>query len=233
MGGYFDFMYGDIFTFGLAIAGLIIIVWAQIKVNSAYNKYKKVKIIKDINGREAARMILEKNGLDIYVVETEGELTDHYDPSRKVVKLSPSIFRDNSVAAVAVAAHECGHALQDKEGYVFMRIRASLVPVVSFISYAGYIAMFIALFAGAMQYFLIGIIMVAATSIFQFITLPVELDASRRALIQLKELNIVSSEELPKAKDVLDAAAMTYIAGTLSSMLQLLRLVLLFTRNRD
>lgn len=233
MGGYYEIMYGDIFTWGLAIIGFIIVIWAQAKVSSTYGKYKKIKISKEIDGREAARLILEKNNLDIYVVETPGELTDHYDPSRKVVKLSPSIFRDNTVAAVAVAAHECGHALQDKEGYVFMRIRASLVPVVNFISYAGYIAMFISIFAGVMQYFMIGIIMVVATLVFQFITLPVELDASKRALLQLQELNIVSKEELPKAKEVLDAAAMTYIAGTIASFLQLIRLILLFNRDRD
>lgn len=233
MGGYYELIYGDIFTWGLAIVGFIIVIWAQVKVNGTYNKYKKVKLNKDINGREAARLILEKNNLDIYVVETQGELTDHYDPSRRVIKLSPAIFRENTVAAVAVAAHECGHAIQDKEGYTFMRIRTALVPVVNFISYAGYIAMFISIFAGAMQYFMIGILIVAATLVFQFITLPVELDASRRALLQLEELKIVTKEELPQAKEVLSAAAMTYIASVLASLLQLIRLVLLFNRDRD
>jgi Zn-dependent membrane protease YugP len=233
MGGYYELIYGDIFTWGLAIVGFIIVIWAQVKVNGTYSKYKKVKLNNDINGREAARLILEKNNLDIYVVETQGELTDHYDPSRRVIKLSPAIFRENTVAAVAVAAHECGHAIQDKEGYTFMRIRTALVPVVNFISYAGYIAMFISIFAGAMQYFMIGILIVAATLLFQFITLPVELDASRRALLQLEELEIVTKEELPQAKEVLSAAAMTYIAGVLASLLQLIRLVLLFNRDRD
>lgn len=233
MGGYYELIYGDVFTWGLAIIGFIIVIWAQVKVNGTYSKYKKVKLSKDINGREAARLILEKNNLDIYVVETPGELTDHYDPSRRVIKLSPSIFRDSTVAAVAVAAHECGHAIQDKDGYTFMRIRTALVPVVNFISYAGYIAMFISIFAGAMQYFMIGILIVAATLLFQFITLPVELDASRRALLQLEELKIVTKDELPKAKEVLSAAAMTYIASVLASLLQLIRLVLLYNRNRD
>ncbi len=233
MGGYYELIYGDAFTWGLAILGFIIVIWAQAKVSGTYGKYKKVKLSKDIDGREAARLILEKNNLDIYVVETPGELTDHYDPSRQVIKLSPAIFRENTVAAVAVAAHECGHAIQDKEGYTFMRIRAALVPVVNFISYAGYIAMFISIFAGAMQYFMIGILIVIATLLFQFITLPVELDASKRALIQLEELKIVSKDELPQAKEVLNAAAMTYIAGVLASLLQLIRLVLLFNRDRD
>lgn len=233
MGGYYELIYGDVFTWALAIVGFIIVIWAQVKVNGTYGKYKKVKLSKDINGREAARLILEKNNLDIYVVETPGELTDHYDPSRRVIKLSPSIFRENTVAAVAVAAHECGHAIQDKDGYTFMRIRTALVPVVNFISYAGYIAMFISIFAGAMQYFMIGILIVAATLIFQFITLPVELDASKRALLQLEELKIVTKEELPQAKEVLSAAAMTYIASVLASLLQLIRLVLLFNRDRD
>jgi len=233
MGGYYELIYGDVFTWGLAIVGFIIVIWAQVKVNGTYGKYKKVKLSKDINGREAARLILEKNNLDIYVVETPGELTDHYDPSRRVIKLSPSIFRENTVAAVAVAAHECGHAIQDKDGYTFMRIRTALVPVVNFISYAGYIAMFISIFAGAMQYFMIGILIVTATLLFQFITLPVELDASKRALLQLEELKIVTKEELPQAKEVLSAAAMTYIASVLASLLQLIRLVLLFNRDRD
>ncbi len=233
MGGYYELIYGDAFTWGLAIVGFIIVIWAQAKVSGTYNKYKKVKLTKDIDGREAARLILEKNNLDIYVVETPGELTDHYDPSRRVIKLSPSIFRENTVAAVAVAAHECGHAIQDKDGYTFMRIRTALVPVVNFINYAGYIAMFISIFAGAMQYFMIGILIVTATLLFQFITLPVELDASKRALIQLEELKIVSKDELPQAKEVLNAAAMTYIAGVLASLLQLIRLILLFNRDRD
>ena len=233
MGGYYELIYGDVFSWGLAIVGFIIVIWAQVKVNGTYGKYKKVKLSKDINGREAARLILEKNNLDIYVVETPGELTDHYDPSRRVIKLSPSIFRENTVAAVAVAAHECGHAIQDKDGYTFMRIRTALVPVVNFISYAGYIAMFISIFAGAMQYFMIGILIVTATLLFQFITLPVELDASKRALLQLEELKIVTKEELPQAKEVLSAAAMTYIASVLASLLQLIRLVLLFNRDRD
>ena len=233
MGGYYELIYGDVFTWGLAIIGFIIVIWAQVKINGTYSKYKKVKLSKDINGREAARLILEKNNLDIYVVETQGELTDHYDPSRRVIKLSPAIFRENTVAAAAVAAHECGHAIQDKEGYTFMRIRTALVPVVNLISYAGYIAMFISIFAGAMQYFMIGILIVAATLVFQFITLPVELDASRRALLQLEELEIVTKEELPQAKEVLSAAAMTYIASVLASLLQLIRLILLFNRDRD
>ncbi len=233
MNGYYELIYGDAFTWGLAIVGFIIVIWAQVKVNGTYNKYKKVKLSKDIDGREAARLILEKNNLDIYVVETPGELTDHYDPSRRVIKLSPSIFRENTVAAVAVAAHECGHAIQDKEGYTFMRIRTALVPVVNFISYAGYIAMFISIFAGVLQYFMIGILIVTATLLFQFITLPVELDASKRALLQLEELEIVSKNELPQAKEVLSAAAMTYIASALASLLQLIRLILLFNRNRD
>ena len=233
MGGYYELIYGDVFTWGLAILGFIIVIWAQVKVSGTYGKYKKVKLNKDINGREAARLILEKNNLDIYVVETPGELTDHYDPSRRVIKLSPAIFRENTVAAVAVAAHECGHAIQDKEGYTFMRIRTAIVPVVNLISYAGYIAMFISIFAGAMQYFMIGILIVTATLLFQFLTLPVELDASKRALLQLEELKIVSKEELPQAKEVLSAAAMTYIASVLASLLQLIRLVLLFNRDRD
>jgi len=178
-------------------------------------------------------MILKKHGLDLYVVETSGELSDHYDPSRKVIKLSKDIYSLNAVSSVSVAAHECGHAIQDQEGYKFMRIRTTLVPIVNFISYMGYIAMIVSLIAGAMSYFAIGIVIVFATLIFQLITLPVEFDASRRALFELQDLNIVSLDEIEGSKKVLKAAAFTYVAGLLASLLQLLRLVLLFTRNRD
>ena len=233
MTGYYDYMYGYDFSYLLVIIGFVIIMFAQIKINVTYGKYKKVKCKSNITGADAARMILKKHGLDLYVVETSGELSDHYDPSRKVIKLSKDIYSLNAVSSVSVAAHECGHAIQDQEGYKFMRIRTTLVPIVNFISYMGYIAMIVSLIAGAMSYFAIGIVIVFATLIFQLITLPVEFDASRRALFELQDLNIVSLDEIEGSKKVLKAAAFTYVAGLLASLLQLLRLVLLFTRNRD
>ena len=125
----------NIITIMLSVIGFVIVLAAQSFISSSYNKYKKVSNNKNISGSEVARIILDKNGLnDIHVVEVSGELTDHYDPTRKVVRLSSSIFHGNSIAAMAVAAHECGHAIQDKENYTFMRIRSSLVPVVNFVS---------------------------------------------------------------------------------------------------
>lgn len=228
----YDLMYGDMFTWLLVIVGVILVIYAQAKVNLAYNKYKKIKCSKNINGAEAARLILKKNNLDLYVVETPGEMSDHYDPSRKTVRLSPVVFRENTIASIAIAAHECGHAIQDKENYTFMRIRASLVPVVNLVSYAGYFAMIVSIFMGAMQYLMVGILMELATVVFQLVTLPVEFDASKRALKEIEELNLVSKEELDGAKKVLSAAAFTYVASALAALLQLLRLVIMYS-NRD
>ena len=230
----YDLMYGDMFTWLLVIVGVILVIYAQAKVNSAYNKYKKIKCSKNINGAEAARLILKKNNLDLYVVETPGEMSDHYDPSRKTVRLSPVVFRENTIASIAIAAHECGHAIQDKENYTFMRIRASLVPVVNLVSYAGYFAMIISIFMGAMQYLMVGILMELVTVVFQLVTLPVEFDASKRALKEIEELNLVSKEELDGAKKVLSAAAFTYVASALAAILQLLRLLIMYgNRNND
>ena len=145
MGG-FVYGYEDIFTIALAILGFLIVLMAQAKVNNAYKTYRKITSKQGLTGFEVARKILDSNGLsNVHIVEIKGELTDHYDPSRRVIKLSPSIFRENTVAAVAVAAHECGHAIQDKDGYTFMKIRSALVPVVNFVSYIGYFVMFISL----------------------------------------------------------------------------------------
>lgn len=229
----YDLMYGDMLTWLLVLIGFVLVIYAQAKITSIYNKYKKVRCSKDINGREAARLILKKNNLDLYVVETPGEMSDHYDPTRKTVKLSPVVFGENTVASIAIAAHECGHAIQDKENYTFMRIRSSLVPVVNLVSYAGYFAMIISIFMGAMEYLLVGILMELATVAFQLVTLPVEFDASKRALKEIEELNLVSKEELNGARKVLNAAAFTYVASTLAALLQLLRLVLMYNRNRD
>lgn len=229
----YDLMYGDMLTWLLVLIGFVLVIYAQAKITSTYNKYKKVRCSKDINGREAARLILKKNNLDLYVVETPGEMSDHYDPTRKTVKLSPVVFGENTVASIAIAAHECGHAIQDKENYTFMRIRSSLVPVVNLVSYAGYFAMIISIFMGAMEYLLVGILMELATVAFQLVTLPVEFDASKRALKEIEELNLVSKEELNGARKVLNAAAFTYVASTLAALLQLLRLVLMYNRNRD
>ena len=223
----------NIFTIMLFIAGLLIVSYAQNKVSSNYKNYKTIKIKSNISGVEVARKILDANGLkDVHVVKIKGELTDHYDPSRKVVRLSNHIFNEETIASVAVAAHECGHALQDKDGYIFMKIRSMLVPVVNFITYIGYAVALISLMAGVTGYLMVGILIVLMAVIFQLITLPVEFDASKRALIELEKLSIIDKEEKESAKEMLDAAAFTYVASFISSVMNLLRLIIM-VRGRD
>ena len=188
-----------------------------------------------MTGKDVARKILDKNGLKhIQVVETSGNLTDHYDPSNEVIRLSTNIYEETTIAAMAVAAHECGHAIQDKDGYKFMKIRSALVPIVNFVNYAGYFVIAISLLAGVTGYLILGIITVLATLVFQLVTLPVEFDASRRALEELEINQLVSEEEKEGATNMLKAAAFTYVAGVLSSLLNLIRLILmLLDRKRD
>lgn len=228
------YLYGleTIVTIGISVVGFLIVLVAQMKVKSSYAKYKEVSNKKNISGSEVARIILDKNGLtDVHVVEVKGELTDHYDPSRKVVRLSSSIFHGSSIASLSVAAHECGHALQDKENYSFMRIRSSLVPFVNLVSYLGYFVLIISIFAGITGYLMVGIIMILATLIFQLVTLPVEFDASKRAQLELEQLNLIATGEGELVNDMLKAAAMTYVASVISSILSLLRLIIMFSNN--
>lgn len=230
----YTMQYENILTILCFVTSIIVVSYAQIRINSSYNKYKKITNNNKISGSEVARNILDSNGLNnIYVVETKGTLTDHYDPSRKVVRLSSEIFHGDTIAALSVAAHECGHAIQDKEGYSFMRIRSMLVPIVNLVSYLGYFGIIVGILAGISGYLLIGIITLLATIIFQLITLPVEFDASKRAGKQLNKLNLINNEEQSGVKSVLGAAAFTYVASLLSTLLNLLRLVLMFSRRDD
>lgn len=215
-------------TILLLVVSIIITAVAQIRVSSAYSKYKKVKSYNKMTGQEVARMILDRNGLeDVYIVKTRGELTDHYDPRRKVIRLSNSIYDGDSIAAVSVAAHECGHAIQDKDGYMFMRIRSMLIPVVNFMSYAAYFVILISIFAGATGYLTFGIIALMITLLFQLVTLPVEFNASTRAKAQLSNLGVVRSDEEESVKKMLGAAAMTYVASLLTTIIQILRLLIM------
>lgn len=224
----------DLFIYyGLGILGFIIVLWAQFNVTGNYKKYKEYTVKSKLTGQEVARKILDANGLkDVYVVETKGELTDHYDPTRKVVRLSSAIFHEDSISSVGVAAHECGHAIQDKEGYTFMRIRSALVPFVNLVSYLGYFGLFISIFAGLTGYLKISILVLGVTILFQLVTLPVEFDASKRAKEQLISLGLIDDSEHEQVGKVLFAAAMTYVAGLISNLLQLLRLVLILN-DRD
>lgn len=221
-------------NFGLYLLALIIPMIAQMYVSSSYNKYKRISNDKKMTGFDVARMILDKNGLgNLYVVETKGNLTDHYDPKRKTVKLSGEVFHGSSIAAMAVAAHECGHAIQDKEGYFFMRVRSFIFPIVSFGTKFAYVVLFIGLIANIMNLVWLGIILVGLGLVFQLVTLPVEFDASKRALKELETNIVVPNVDMKGTKSMLTAAAMTYVAGVLSSALEILRLILIFTNDRD
>ena len=226
--------YETLLTVILSVIAVIVVLCAQANINSTYGKFKKRNNNKGTSGQEAARKILDANGLsDIYVVETKGDLSDHYDPSRKVVRLSKDIFHGTSIAAISVAAHECGHAIQDKEGYVFMKIRSMLVPIVNIVSYLGYFGLIISIFAGITGYIKLSILVLLATLIFQLVTLPVEFDASKRAGIQLEKLGIVDNFEKDSCMKMLNAAALTYVASLASTLLNLLRLVLMLASRND
>lgn len=221
-----DVFYQDIFLYLLII---IIPLIAQINISINYRRYKNVKNNKDISGFEVARKILDSNGLeDIYVVETSGELTDHYDPTRRVIKLSKDIFHGTSVAAISVAAHECGHAIQDKDGYVFMRIRSFLVPLVNLVSTFSWIVILIGMIAQLFNVFVLGIVLISVGLLFQIVTLPVEFDASKRGKELLRNLNIVEDEESTGVSKMLKSAAMTYVASVLTSILEIIRLIIIF-----
>lgn len=217
-----------ILTFGLAIIAFIIVISAQAYLSSNYKKGKEKENNNGLSGCEIARKILDSNGLDdVYVVLTSGMLSDHYDPKRKVVRLSKDIFHGTTVAATAVAAHECGHAIQDKENYIFMRIRAFLVPLVNFMTYIGYFGLVVSIFAGITGYLKISIALIAISLLFQLITLPVEFDASKRALKEINRLSLTTKDEKELSSQVLKAAALTYVASLISTVIDLLRLVIM------
>ena len=230
---YMTLGYENLLTIFIAIIGFVIVLFSQISISSNYNKYKRIRNNKKISGQEVARMILDKNGLtDVHVVSVNGNLTDNYDTTRKVVRLSNEIFDGTSIAALSVAAHECGHAIQDKENYTFMRIRSALVPFVNFVTYLGYFSLIISLIAGITGYLIVGILILLATLLFQIVTLPVEFDASNRARKQLISLQLVDKEEQNGVHNMLRAAAMTYVASVISTLLNLLRLIIMFN-DRD
>ncbi|WP_040228371.1 zinc metallopeptidase [Bhargavaea cecembensis] len=209
-------------------------IYAQSKVKSAYSKYSRVRSTSGMTGAEVARLILDKNGLqDVKVVETPGVLSDHYNPITKTVALSTDNYRKPSVAGTAVAAHEVGHAIQDAHDYAFLRFRHRLAPVANITSNASWIFIMGGLFFSSLNSLLgIGIALMAVGVLFQVVTLPVEFNASSRAMNQIVELGIIRNEEEPAAKKVLSAAALTYVAAAAVAVLELVRLLLIFT-NRE
>ena len=212
----------------LLIPGMLLMFWAQMQIKSTYGRYSQVASSLGVTGAQAARQILDNHGLhDIAVEAVPGELSDHYDPSAKAVRLSEGNFYSNSVAAVAVAAHECGHALQDAKGYWPMNVRAALVPAANIGSSVGPMLVMAGIFFSSFSFLVnIGILLFAAALMFHIITLPVEFDASSRAL-KLVDGEMLQGEENQGAKKVLTAAAWTYVATTIYSLLQLIQLLML------
>ena len=225
-------------TYILVIIGAVICMAASAHVNSTYRRYAQVRSRSGMTGKDAAERILHANGIyDVTVHHIPGNLTDHYNPANKTLGLSDATYNSASVAAIGVAAHECGHAIQHAKGYAPLQIRGALVPVANFGSMAAWPLIIIGLiFRGSMSTVLIqaGIIMFSLAVLFQLITLPVEFNASHRAMQQLERTGILGGNELRDTRKVLTAAAMTYVASAASMILQLLRLIILFGgRRRD
>jgi len=220
-------------TYILVIIGVVLCLAAQSQVKSTYRRYSSVQAASGITGAEAAQRILQQSGIyDVSVARVAGELTDHYDPRTKTLRLSDSVYGRSSVAAVSVAAHECGHAVQDNVNYLPLRLRSNMVPAANICAQISWPMIFIGMVLGWNHLLIeIGIILFTAVVLFHFVTLPVELNASSRALRILDSSGILSGQENDYARKVLRAAAMTYIASAASMALQLLRLILLNRRN--
>lgn len=230
-GGFYGFYFDP--TYWLVIIGAVLCILAQTRVGSTFHKYAKVRSRSGMTGAQAAQRILELSGIyDVRVEYIKGELTDHYDPKAKVVRLSQSTYGSNSIAAIGVAAHECGHALQHNKGYAPLKIRTALVPAANIGSKLGIPIILLGVLFGMNQLFIqIGIWVFALAVLFQVVTLPVEYNASSRALAMLGDYGLMENEETQGCRKVLSAAALTYVAAAASSILQLLRLILLFGNN--
>lgn len=229
----FGFYYDP--TYILVLIGAVLSMWASARVNSTYQKYSKVRSRSGLTGAEAAKRILNGAGIfDVPVEHISGNLTDHYDPRSRVLRLSDSTYASASVAAVGVAAHECGHAIQDDESYAPLRIRNMLVPAANLGTKAAIPILLIGMIFGSSYTLIqIGLLCFALGTLFQVVTLPVEFNASARAVRILGDTHMLADDELGQTKKVLSAAAMTYVAAAAASILSLLRLILLFGGRRD
>ena len=219
---------------GLYIIYFIIILllplYAQMKVKRTYKKFAQVSAEKGMTGAQVARYILDQHGLtDVRVVPTQGYLADHYNPATKTVALSEDNYYNSSIAGTAVAAHEVGHAMQHAEAYSFLTLRSKLVPVANISSNMSWIFVMIGIFASSSGFLLLGIVLLLAGVIFQVVTLPVEFDASKRAMNEVVSLGIINNTEERSARKVLNAAAMTYVAAAAVAIMELLRLILIYT----
>ncbi len=225
-----NYYYMD-WTIFLIIPGIIVAMWAQSKVNRAYQTYLKIPVMSGITGREAASRILAANGIHhVEIVPTGGRLSDHYNPRKKTLNLSESNYSGSSVAAVAVAAHESGHAIQHSTGYFALNLRSLIAPVVSAASYLLWPILILGLMMGFKDTINIAVYIFLAIFIFQLITLPVEFNASRRAMAAIQSQGVLTDEEQYGAKKMLEAAALTYVAATLVALLNVLRFTMLSRR---
>ena len=231
---YYGFYFDP--TYILIIIGAVISLIASAKVNSTFSKYNRVRSMTGMTGAQAAERILNAQGLyGVRVEHISGNLTDHYDPKAKVVRLSDAVYNSSSVAAIGVAAHECGHAIQDQKEYAPLRIRSAIVPAANFGSKVCWLFIFGGLLLGYNQMLInIGILLFSLAVLFQLVTLPVEFNASSRAIAILDQSGILSHEEVKGTRKVLSAAALTYVASAAAAILSLLRLLILFgNRDRD
>ena len=219
-------------SFILLIPALVLGIYAQARVSSVFNRYSQVPSARGLTGAQGARLVLDSAGLSNVGIEIAGRrLSDHYDPRTDVLTLSPDVGNSNSLAALGVAAHEAGHAVQHAEGYAAFRLRSAIVPVANFGTNFGFILFFIGLFLSYNHLLMnIGILLYSAAVLFTLVTLPVEFNASRRAMTLLENRSILVGDELAGARKVLSAAALTYVAAALMAILQLLRLVLISRR---
>lgn len=221
-------------TYLIVIIGAVISMFFSARMQSTFKKFSQVQNCRRLTGVDVAERILQNAGIyDVQVELIEGNLTDHYSPNEKVLRLSESVYYSSSIAAVGVAAHECGHAIQHAQGYSLVRLRNTIVPVVNFGSQASIPLFLIGLFVGFEPLVTIGLILFSFALVFQLVTLPVELDASSRAMRILRDDRFLEEDELRMSRKVLSAAAMTYVAAVAVSALQLLRLILIARRRND
>lgn len=221
-------------TIVLLIPAMLFSLWAQFKVKGAFSRYSEVRAASGVTADQVSRALLDKFGLqNVRVERIQGHLTDHYDPREKVLRLSDAVSGNSSIAAIGVAAHEVGHAIQDRDGYAFLRLRNSIVPAVNIGSTMSMPLFFIGLIMGYTPLLNIGILLFCGVLVFHLVTLPVEFDASARALKLLSETRLLSGNEVGGAKAVLDAAALTYVAALVMTVLQLIRLLALRGMRRD
>lgn len=229
---YYPMMFDP--TYVLILIGVVLSLMASAKLNATYGRYETVRSRSGMTGAQAAERLLRSQGItDVTVRHVSGRLTDHYDPRTRTVNLSDTVYNSTSIAALGVAAHECGHVMQHARGYAPLKLRTALVPVANFGAQISWPLILIGFFMGGGSLISLGILLFSAAVLFQLVTLPVEYNASHRALRLLDETGILYGEEVGQTRRVLNAAALTYVAAAAASILQLLRLILLFGNRRD